>query len=167
MIAHWSRRAALRLEAAEDVDRLRRQPDMRHHRNAALAEEADGLAHALAAFELDGAALGFLHHHRRIAERLLRAFLIGAERHVDDDQRPLGAAHHRAAMQDHQVERHGKRRLESMHHHAERVAHQQEVDILVGNRRRMGVIGGERDDGVLALAGGDLGRREALGGDML
>jgi hypothetical protein len=101
---------------------------MGHHRNAALTEIMDGLRHASAAFQLDGAALGLLHHLRRVVKSLARALLIGAERHVDDHQRPLRAAHHRPPMRDHQLERHRQSRFEAMHHHAERVADQQEVE---------------------------------------
>jgi hypothetical protein len=140
---------------------------MRHHRNAALGEEVDGLRHALAAFELDGAALGFLHHHGGVAEGLCRAFLIGAERHVDDDKGALGATHHRASVQDHQVKRHGQRRFKAVHHHAEGISHQQEVDVFVGDRRRVSVIGGERHDGLLALSRRDLRRRDTARGCML
>ena len=42
----------------ERVDRLRGEADMRHHRHAALGEEADGLGHAHAALQLDRAAGG-------------------------------------------------------------------------------------------------------------
>ena len=83
--------AALRLEAAEDLDHLRRQADMAHHRNAALGQIVDGLGHARAAFHLHRGAAGFLDHARGVAERDLRAFLIGAERHVDDDERVLAS----------------------------------------------------------------------------
>ena len=99
-------RAPLRFEAAEHIDELRREPDMGHDRNAALREEMDGVGHALAAFNFDGAAFRFLHHPRRIVKGLGVAFLIGAKRHVNHNQRPLGAPHHRAAMQDHEVKRH-------------------------------------------------------------
>ena len=119
MAAHLSRGAPLGLEAAEHIDELRRQPDMRHYRNAALRQEMDGVGHALAAFDLDRAAFGFLDHPRRVAEGLGMAFLIGAEGHVDHDQRPLGPAHHRAAVQDHQLQRHRQRRFKPVHHHAE------------------------------------------------
>ena len=139
---------------------------MRHHRNAAVDEIADGLGHAPAALELDGAAVGLLHHARGIAEGDRRALLVGAERHVDDDQRALGAAHHGAAMHDHQLERHRHGRLVAVHHHAEAVADQQEIAVLVGDRRGMGVIGGQRDDRLDALLGGDVGGGDALDGGL-
>ena len=140
---------------------------MGHHRNAALGEEVDGLGHAASAFELDRAALRFLDDLRRIVKGLRGALFIGAEGHVDHDERAFGAPHHRASMHDHQVERHRQCRFESVHDHAERVADQQEVDILVGNRRGMGVVGRERDDRLPALAGKDIRRRQPLGRNML
>src|SRR5690606_14593726 len=42
----------------EGVDRLRRQPDVGHHGNAARDEKADRFGHALPAFELDSRATG-------------------------------------------------------------------------------------------------------------
>ena len=158
--------APLRAEAAQHVDRLRRQPDVGHDGNAAIGEKADGLRHAPAALELDRAALGFLDDLSGIVEGVARALLIGAEGHVDDDERVLGAAHDGAAMHDHEVERHRQCRFEAVHHHAEGVADQQEVDIFVGDGRGMGVIGGERHDRLAALAPGDIGRRQSLRGGM-
>jgi hypothetical protein len=52
--------ATLRAERAERVDRLRGQPDMAHDGRAALDQERNRLRHAAPAFELDGAAAGFL-----------------------------------------------------------------------------------------------------------
>jgi hypothetical protein len=135
---------------------------MSHDRNAAIGEEADGFPHATAAFELDGAALGFLDDARRIVESMRRALLIGAEGHVDHDERALGTPHHGAAMHDHQLERHRQGRLETMHHHAQAVADQQEIDIFIGNRRGMGVIGRQSDNRLTSLAGGDIGSGEAF-----
>jgi hypothetical protein len=146
-------------EAAEHVDRLRRQADMGHHRNAALAQIMNGLGHAGAAFQLDGAALGLLDHLGGVVEGLRRALLIGAEWHVDDHQRPLRPAHDRPPMHDHQLERHRQCGLEAMHHHAERIADQQEIDMGVGNSCRMGMIRSERNDRLASLAGADLGGR--------
>ena len=69
---------AARAVAAERVDRLRRQPDMAHHRDAATHEKRDRLGHFLAAFELDRGAAGLGQHARGGAEGLLRRFLIAS-----------------------------------------------------------------------------------------
>ena len=66
--------------------RLRRQPDMAHHRNAARTRKPDRLGHFLAAFELDRWRSRSRPCTRAAAaERLLRALLVAAERQVDDD----------------------------------------------------------------------------------
>ena len=147
---------ALHAKAAHRVDRLRGQPDMAHHRHAAADQERHRLRHVRAALQLDRAGAGLLQHARGVAERLLAAFLVGAERHVDDDQRALRAAHHRPALQDHHVERDRHGRLQPVHDHAERVADQDEVAIAVDDPGRVRVIGGERDDPLAVLASGDI-----------
>ena len=149
--------APLRLETADDVHRLRRQSDMRHHRNPAVNEITDRLGHAPAALDLHRAAIGLLHHASAIAKRHRGAFLIGSEWHIDDDQRAPGAAHNRAAVHDHQLERHRHGCLVAVHNHAEAVADEQEIAVAIRDRRGMRVIGGKRDDGLApALHGRDV-----------
>jgi hypothetical protein len=48
-----------------------------------------------------------------------------------------------------------------VHHHAERVADQDHVAMLVDDARRMGVIRGEAGDRIAPLAGKDIRRRQA------
>ena len=145
--------AAARLEAADRVDGLRRHADMAHHRDAAVGEIADGLGHMHAALELDGAAARLLHHACGVAEGDRRALLVGAERHVDHDQRAGRAAHHGLRMHDHELERHRHGGLVAMHHHAEGVADQQEIDMRIDDARGMSMIGGQRHDRRAALCG--------------
>ena len=153
------------LETAQDFDGLRRQSDMGHDRNTAVDKKPDGFGHALAALDFDGAAVSFLHDARRITEGDRWAFLIRAERHIDDDQGLPRAAHHGAPMHDHQVERHRQRRLEAMHHHAQAVADQKHVAIGIGNGGRMGVIRGQCHNRPDAFHGLHVGSHQAfLGG---
>ena len=70
----------------------------------------------------------------------------------------LRAAHHRVALQDHHVERDRHGGLEPVHHHAERVADQDHVAMLVDDARGMRVIRGEADDRLAAFARADVGR---------
>ena len=56
----------------------------------------------------------------------------------------------------------GTVRLEAMHDHAEAVAHQQEIHEWIGDGRRVGMIGRERDDRLATLAGGDFRGGDAL-----
>ena len=52
--------------------------------------------------------------------------------------------------------------LVAVHDHAQAVADQQEIHERVGDRRRVGVIGRQRDDRLAPLAGGDFRRGDAL-----
>jgi hypothetical protein len=58
-------------------------------------------------------------------------FLVGAERHVDDQQWPLEAAAHGLAVHDHHVERHIERRRQAVKHHADTVADQNDVAVRI------------------------------------
>ena len=70
----------------------------------------------------------------------------------------LRAAHHRMALQDHHVERDRHRGLEPVHHHAERVADQDDVAIGVDDARGVRVIRGQAHDRLAAFAGANIGR---------
>ena len=151
-------RAALGFESADHVHGLRRKSDVGHDRNAAIDKIADRLRHAPAAFEFDGAAIGFLHHLRGVAKRDRRALLVSAERHVDDDERALRSPHDRLAMHDHQFKRHRHGGFIAVHHHAQAIADEQEIAMIVGDRSRMRMIGRQRHDRLAAFTGGDIGR---------
>ena len=74
------------------------------------------------------------------------------ERHVADDVRPPHAAHDRAAVVDHLVERDGERRVVALDDHAERIADEQHVGAgFVEEPRERGVVGGEHGDLLAAL----------------
>ena len=77
---------------------------------------------------------------------------------IDDHQRALRAAHHRVTLQDHHVKRHRHGGFETVHHHAERVADQDDIAIGVDDARGVRVIGGQAHDRLAALAGADIGR---------
>ena len=129
-------------------------------------KKRDGLRHPRAAFELHRAAMGFLQDAHGGMKRLLLRGLIGAERHVDHDQRVLRAAHHRVALQDHHLERHRHRGLETVHHIAEEVADQNDVAIAIDQRRGMRVIRGQHHDRLAVLAGANIRRGLALDGGL-
>ncbi len=105
---------AARRIAAERIDRLWCQPDMRHHRYATRTQEGDRFCHRLAALELDRRRAGFGKNAAGRGERLRRRGLVAAERHVDDDQRVKAAAHNRGAVRAHHVERDRQRRGEAV-----------------------------------------------------
>ena len=124
---------------------------MAHHRHAAPDEEAHGLGHLLAAFELDRGAAGLGHDPGGVAERLVRRLLIAAERHVDDDERPRRGAHHRRAVRDHHLDRYRQGAVETVDHHAERIPDQQKIDMGVEQTRDRRGVGGQPDDRRAAL----------------
>jgi hypothetical protein len=70
-------------------------------------------------------------------------------------------------MHDHQLERHWHRGLIAMHHHAEAVADEQEIDIGIDDARGMCVIGGERHDRRAAFAILDVRRGYPLHGKLV
>jgi len=121
-----------------------------------IDQKGDGLGHAAAALELDRSAAGLLHHSRGRHEGLLLGGFVGAERHVDDDESPLRSAHHREPLQDHHIEGDRHRGFEPVHHHAERVADQNEIAVAIKQARGMRVVGREADDGLAALARADV-----------
>jgi len=53
--------------------------------------------------------------------------------------------------------------FEAMHHHAQAVAHQHDVDVLIEQARGVGVIAGQHHDGLLALVRPDFRDGDALG----
>lgn len=116
---------------AESIERLRRQSDMGHHRHAARSKEAYRLGYAFAAFELDCRTAGLRDHASGIAKGLLKTFLIGAERHVDDHQRPFQAPPDRLSVHDHHLERDAKRRRQAVKHHADTVTHQDDIAVRI------------------------------------
>src|SRR6266511_4101638 len=82
----------LHLEAAELRDALRREPDVTHDRDAVLDERTHGVDDLVAALELHRVHAGLLEEARRVAQRVLAAGLVRAERHVADEHRVLRAA---------------------------------------------------------------------------
>jgi hypothetical protein len=97
-------------------------------------------------------------------KRLFFRGLVGAERHVDHDQRMLRAAHHGVALQDHHVQRHRHRGLEPMHDIAQGIADQDDIAIAIDQSGGMGVIRGQHHDRLAILAGANIRRGLALDG---
>ena len=125
-------------------------------------EEGDGLGHRLAALQLHRRRAGLLEDPRGVAERLLGALLIGAERHVDGDQSVPRAAHHRGAVRAHHLEADRNGRGQAVNDLAEAVADQQQVAMRIEQLRHPHRVGGERDDRLAALAGQDRRRGQPL-----
>ena len=95
-------------------------------------------------------------------ERLLLRGLVRAERHVDHDQRMLRAAHDRASLQDHHIERHRDGSFQPVHDHAEGIADENEIAMAIEEPRRMRVVGGQTHDRLATLVRADVGCRQPL-----
>ena len=124
----------------------------------------DLLVAAFAALELHGVRAGLLHEPHGGVQGLLGAVLVGAERHVGDDERALHRARHGARERDQLVDRHRQRGLVAEHVVARRVADEQEVDAgLVEDARGELVVAREpRDLDALALRVLEVARAHAL-----
>ena len=132
---------------SELVDRLGRQAEVSHDGNAGRENALDRFEDLLAALHLHGVGLGLLHNADGRIERHLRVALIGSERQVDDDQRPLHGTHDRTGVVDHHIEGDGNRGLVTGHHVGGRVAHENHVDTRgIDDLRHRIVVRGEHGD---------------------
>ena len=86
------------------MDRLGREPDVTHDRNARAHDALDGRRHVASAFELDRVRPAFLDEAHRIADRLFGRDLVAAERHVAHDQRTPSPARDEPGVVDGLVE---------------------------------------------------------------
>ena len=118
----------LHLVAAHSVDGLRREADVPHDRDVHRRDRRDRLGDVDAALELDRLGAPLLHHAPRVAQRILGRNLVGEKRQIGDDQRPRARPRHHLQVINDLVDRHGQRRVEALHHHAERVADEDDVD---------------------------------------
>ena len=138
--------AALGLEPAVDMNRLRAQTDMPHDRNATLDQEGDGAGECLPGLDLDRLAAGLLHHPDGRRVGLFGRALERSERQIDDDQRVGRSPHHRLAMQDHHLQRHGGGGRQPVDDHADRIADQKDIDMRIEQRRDRRGVGRQTDD---------------------
>src|SRR5262249_27546086 len=138
-------------EATEDIDRLRREANVAHHRDARLGQRAYARRHAHPALQLDRLWAGLLHEADRLAHRLLWADLEGAEGHIRDDQRSFGAAHHRAGRVDDIVHCDRQCGVIPQHYHAQGVANEEQGDArFIEDMGHRIVIGGEHGNALAA-----------------
>jgi hypothetical protein len=140
------------IEAAQLVEALGRQADVTHHRDAGADEATHELGVDRTTLELDGVAVALLHELAGAGHALLDRRLVRHERHVADDVGPPGAARDRATVVRDLIERDGKRGFVALHHHAQRVADEQNVRSgLVEEARERSVVGGEHGDSLTTL----------------
>jgi hypothetical protein len=89
---------------------LRREADVRHHRDAGPHDGLDRRRHAAPALELHRVRQALLHHPDRRRERLPRRLLVAAERQVRDDERAFRRPRDGAYQRQHLVDGHRQRR---------------------------------------------------------
>ena len=135
----------LHAEAAQLVDRLRRQPEMSHDRHAGADDLPDHVLVAVDAFELDGVrAAPDEQRRRRSSPRAMPLRYERNGRSAITNLPPAARATARVCIAI-RLERRRQRRLVPVNHHRRRVADENRVDVRSGDQaRRPGVVG--RDD---------------------
>ena len=134
--------AALHLETAEAVHRLRGEAQVAAHGNFALDQVADRGQLVAGAFQLDHARTGPDEAHRGRMRLLRRA--IGTEWEIGDLQRALRTAGDRRRVVDDVVHPHRQGRIMALHHHAQRIADQDQVGaVVIQHAGEAGVVAGQ------------------------
>jgi hypothetical protein len=98
--------ATLHLVATEPVDRLRRESDVRHHRDPDVDEPVHEVE--LRALELHGVGAALLDQPAGVADAVLDGGLERHERHVPDHHRPFDPAGDGTRVVEHLLHRHGE-----------------------------------------------------------
>ena len=144
------RLAALHPVAAQGVHGLRREAQMRTHRNAALHQEMHGVGRPIAAFKFHHVGPG-LHQHHGAAQRLFGGLVVGAKGQVANH--PSGAldaaqtAHHAFGVVAHGFQTDTRGAVQTLADHAQRVAHQNAFHASsIGHGGEGGVVGGDHGD---------------------
>ena len=138
--------SALHAEAAELVDRLRRQPDVTHDGHAGSDDLSDHILVAVDAFELDRLRPA---RHQRAHRRHRRwyAFPERQEGKIGNHELSCSRASDRAGVQGHEIDGRPKRRRLTVHDHRGRISHENGVHVRTRNdASRPGVIGGDDGD---------------------
>ena len=136
----------LHLHATELVDRLRRQAEVAHHRDAPLGEARDRLDDPATALELDRVHAG-LEVLGRVDDRVLAGPLVRPEREVPDEELLRRAAGDRPGVMEHLGHRHRDGVRVAEHVVGEGVADEQHRHLGLGEQPRgRVVVRGEHDE---------------------
>ena len=119
---------------------------MSDNRDLFVNEPPDQIDAISATFELDRLGTAVFHQAKRILDALVLIYVIGAERHIGNDHRPLGAAFDGDACGCDLFERNGDSVAVSVNNIADTVADEDHIDAsLVYDTSRRIVIGGQTD----------------------
>ena len=112
---------------AELVDALRCQTEMTHDGDARREDTRDGFQHLFPTLELDGVGAGLFHDADGGGQSLLGVALVGAERHVDDDEGTTDGTLDRGGVDNHLVKGDGQRGIIALHDVGSGVADQDNI----------------------------------------
>ena len=140
---------------------------MPHHRDPGVNDRPHAGQHATGTLELDGVGAALLDEANGVAHRVLVGYLVRAERHVANHQRPAHRARYRAGHEQHLVHGHRDGRFVAEDHHGGAVADQEDVHAGgFGQSCASCVVRGHhRDPGTGALHLRQLRQRQ-LGGNL-
>ncbi|VTQ32412.1 Uncharacterised protein [Pseudomonas aeruginosa] len=142
--------AALDLEAAEQVDRLRGQAEMRADRHAHLCQAGDRLRQPGPTLQLDHVCAG-LHQADRVGKGLGHG-MAGFEGQVGDDQGTFVTAFHAGRVIGHFLVADRQGAVVTLQYHSERISDQKHVHAgLAGGVGEGGVVAGQHGDLLAAL----------------
>ena len=144
--------AALQLEAPELVHRLRRHAHVTHDRDAHGNQTTDQLGRFLATFQFHRLGAALLHQTTRCTHAVFQTGLIAHEGHVHHQVGRRHAPGRRATVVHHLVERDRQGAGKALHHHAQAVAHQNDVHPSALSQAGKCHIVGSHGDDLVALA---------------
>ena len=138
---------ALHFKAAQGAGGLWCQTDVTLHWYAGLDDRPYGGGEIDTTFQFHYIASAFLHQSAGIADSFFHGNVVAHERHVTHDQRPFAAADHGLDVMDHVLHVHCDRAIESHHHHAQRIAHQNDIHTgLICQQTERVVVGSHHDE---------------------
>src|SRR5581483_969624 len=151
-LLHRRKRFALHLVTTHYVNGLRGQTDVAGDRNFGVDNMPDEIGAFLSAFDLHRFGPAFFYKPSSVTHGLFYSQVVGAIRHVGDEQSMLDATAHSLHVVQHFVDGDGKRVVVSQHSLRERIANQDDVDCRVVNQAGTGVVvSSQAGDGLVVV----------------
>ncbi len=135
-----AQRLALHLVATHGVHRLRRKTNVSHDLDFGIDQALNQVSTLLAAFDFYRLGSTIFHEADRVTQAVAHAHVVRRIGHVGDQESVLHSAAYRAHVVKHLL--HGDRQgvLVAQHDHAQRVAHQDDVDAGFVDQPCAGVV---------------------------